>query len=121
MLHNPDIQQKVQNELDCVVGKSRLPNLNDRSHLPYTEAVLCEIQRLSNVAPLGIVHRSTKTERLGKYLIPKEAIMLVSLYSLNMDKDYWRDPHIFRPERFLNEDGALLQHAEQFIPFGLGK
>lgn len=121
MLHNPQVLQKLQSELDCVIGENRLPNLNDRSQLPYTEAVLYEIQRVSNVAPLGIVHRSTETVQFSKYFIPKNAIMLVSLYSLNMDKNYWKDPETFCPERFLNDDGTLMQHADQFLPFGLGK
>lgn len=56
-----------------------------------------------------------------EYIIPKDTVMLVSLYSLNMDKDYWHDPAIFRPERFLNENGEYISHAEQFLPFGLGK
>ncbi len=57
LLHNEPVIEKLKIELDKVVGRRRLPNLNDRSTLPYTEAVICEIQRITNVAPLGIVHR----------------------------------------------------------------
>lgn len=120
MLHNPQVLKKLQNELDCVIGQNRLPNFNDRPQLPYTEAVLCEIQRMSNVAPLGIVHRSMEKVEFYNYLIPKNAIMLVSLYSLNMDKIYWKDPENFRPERFLSDEGTLMHHTDQFLPFGLG-
>lgn len=58
LLHNEPVIEKLKSELDKVVGRRRLPNLNDRSTLPYTEAVICEILRITNVAPLGIVHRS---------------------------------------------------------------
>lgn len=119
MLHNRHVQDKVRAELDSIVGRKRLPCLDDRNRLPYTEAVICEIQRVANVAPVGIVHRCTADVQLGKYHIPKDTMALVSLYSLHMDRDYWKDPFVFRPERFLNDGGGLIQH-EYFMPFGMG-
>lgn len=121
MIHNQRICDRVQAELDDVIGGERLPNLKDRNRLPYVEAVLSEILRYSNVAPLGIAHRSIDNCQLQQYTIPTDTVILVSLYSLNMDKQYWKDPEIFRPERFINKNGQYLQHAEQFFPFGLGK
>ena len=54
----PWIQAKVQEELDRVVGGDRFPGLADRTRLPYTEAVLMEVQRYAYVLPLGVRHRS---------------------------------------------------------------
>lgn len=121
LLHNQRVQRCARQQIDHVIGRDRLPTLNDRSQLPYIEAVLCEIQRMANVAPLGIVHRALETSKFGNYVVPKNAIMLVSLYSLNMDADYWGDPMNFRPERFLDANGQLVQHIDQFLPFGSGK
>lgn len=120
MIHNRSVCDKVQAELDAVIGRKRSPILQDRNHLPYVEAVLSEIQRISNVAPLGIAHRCTENVQFCEYEIPKDTVMLVSLYSLNMDKEYWGDPHQFRPERFLNDSGEYVPHSDQFFPFGLG-
>lgn len=120
MIHNRRVCEKIQGELDAVIGRKRSPKLEDRNHLPYVEAVLSEIQRISNVAPLGIAHRTTETVQFQEYTIPKDTVMIVSLYSLNMDKNYWLDPEVFRPERFLNDNGEYIPHAEQFIPFGSG-
>ena len=53
------MQAKVQAELDQVVGRSRLPSFTDRQHLPYTEAVLLEIQRCGNIVPFGVNHFTT--------------------------------------------------------------
>lgn len=119
LLHNAPVQKKLRAEMDFTVGRCRLPNLNDRAQLPYTEAVICEIQRISNVAPLGIVHRCTETAKFRGFIIPKDTMALVSLYSLHMDEAYWGDPLVFRPERFLNEYGQFVHH-EYFLPFGLG-
>ncbi|CAD7080762.1 unnamed protein product [Hermetia illucens] len=120
MLHYPEILRKVREEIDMVVSRSRTPCLADRPNLPYTEAVIYEIQRFANVAPLAIAHRALSTTKFYDYVIPEDTIVIVSTYSLNMDKSYWKDPHNFRPERFLDEEGRLV-HYDAFIPFGLGK
>jgi len=60
MVHYPDIQAKVQNELDTVIGTGRLPRLKDRENLPYTGAVIAEALRMSSHIPLGLPHKSTR-------------------------------------------------------------
>jgi hypothetical protein len=37
-----------------------------------------------------------------------------------MDRKHWGDPEVFRPDRFLNEQGGILQD-DWFVPFGFGK
>lgn len=46
--------------------------------------------------------------------------MLISIWSLHMDRKHWGDPEVFRPDRFLNEHGGILQD-DWFVPFGFGK
>ena len=53
MLLNPDVQARVQAEIDSVVGTARLPVFEDRPSLPYVEAVLRETLRWHPVVPLG--------------------------------------------------------------------
>lgn len=60
-----------------------------------------------------------ETVKFNDYVIPKGTLALVSLYSLHMDENYWKDPHVFRPERFLDEYGMFIHH-EHFMPFGSG-
>lgn len=60
-----------------------------------------------------------ETVKFKNFVIPKGTLALVSLYSLHMDKDYWKDPLVFRPERFLDEYGMFIHH-ENFMPFGSG-
>lgn len=89
--------------------------------LIYTEAVLMEIIRLSNVPPLGIAHRAIKTTTIGGKTIPKGAIVLTNLYGLHMDETYWKSSNEFIPERFINEDGKIKSHDKHYLPFGYGK
>jgi len=49
----PEVQRKCQEELDKVIGRSRMPTLADRDHLPYICATLREALRWRPVGPLG--------------------------------------------------------------------
>ncbi|KAL3275505.1 hypothetical protein HHI36_020265 [Cryptolaemus montrouzieri] len=88
--------------------------------LPYTNAVLKEIQRITNVPPVGIAHRAVRDAELMGYSIPRDTIILTSLFSVHMDPKIWGDPYTFRPERFLGEEGKTIGERS-FLPFGYGK
>ena len=53
---NPDVQNAVRAEIQDAINTERLPALTDRTKLPYTEAVICEVQRFASIVPLGILH-----------------------------------------------------------------
>ena len=57
MIAFPEIQSRVQQEIDDAVGRNRLPRLSDKPELPYTEAALHEIQRIGSIVPLGVPHK----------------------------------------------------------------
>ena len=48
----PDAQKKVQAQIDAVIGKGRIPRLQDRPSLPFIDALLRETMRYNPVAPL---------------------------------------------------------------------
>lgn len=60
MLHYPEAAKAVQEELDQVVGRRRLPTMEDRDFLPITDATIQEILRRSNLVPLGTTHATTR-------------------------------------------------------------
>jgi len=119
LLRNPDIQKRMQEELDAVCG-DHLPSLTERSSLVYTEAVLMEALRLSNTAPMTVAHRALSHTQLQGYSIPKGSVVLINLYSVNVEADFWMDPEIFRPERHLDTNGNLIK-TNHLLPFGAGK
>lgn len=53
----PHVQQRAQDEIDRVVGRARLPNLDDKDKLPYVNAMIKEVLRWAPVAPLGVYAR----------------------------------------------------------------
>uniref|UniRef100_A0A673VH76 Uncharacterized protein n=1 Tax=Suricata suricatta TaxID=37032 RepID=A0A673VH76_SURSU len=69
LLKYPEVAAKVQAELDAVVGRTHPPRLEDRECLPYTNAVLHEIQRFISVLPLGLPRALTRDAHLRGYFL----------------------------------------------------
>ena len=124
MMAYPDVQSRVQEELDSVVGRDRLPVLADRSQLIYTEAVMNEIMRYGTIAPIGAPHFAENDTTFRGYDIPKGTIIIGNLWNVSRDPDLWNDPNIdqFNPDRFLdnNNEGGI-QKPEHHLVFGSGK
>ncbi|XP_046390470.1 cytochrome P450 18a1 [Ischnura elegans] len=120
MLHHPEAQKAIQEEMDGVVGRKRLPTLEDLPYLPYTEATLLEVLRRSSIVPLGTTHAATKDVCLNGYFIPKDTQVVPLLHAVHMDPALWDEPECFRPTRFLNAEGKVTK-PEFFLPFGVGR
>ncbi|OWR52346.1 cytochrome P450 CYP306A1 [Danaus plexippus plexippus] len=113
----PDEQELVREEIlsvyseECEIDSSKLPKLM---------AAICETQRIRSIVPVGIPHGCLQDTYLGNYRIPKGAMIVPLQWAIHMDPNIWEDPHIFKPSRFLDENGKLLK-PQEFIPFQTGK
>ncbi|XP_028710907.1 cytochrome P450 2B1-like [Peromyscus leucopus] len=120
MLKYPHVAEKVQKEVDQVIGSHRLPTLDDRTKMPYTEAVIHEIQRFSDLIPIGLPHRVTKDTLFQGYLLPKNTEVYPILSAALHDPQHFEQPDTFNPDHFLDANGALKKN-EAFMPFSIGK
>ena len=123
LANRPEIQAKVHEELDRVIGDDALPTVEDRTRLPYTFACLAESMRYRTIGPLGLPHRASEDTEIGGYLIPAGTQVLGNIYSIHHDQRYWDAPDEFIPERFLpQEDGSMPPSltSPAYIPFGTG-
>ena len=89
--------------------------------LPYVEAAILEVMRLSSLAPFGVPHSPTEDVVFKGYNIPKNTIIFGNLYAAHYSKSAWGDPENFRPERFLAADGKTVLRNKAWMPFGVGK
>ncbi|XP_041646822.1 cytochrome P450 2J4-like [Cheilinus undulatus] len=120
MIYYPQIQEKVQAEIDAIIGPSRVPSLSDRENMPYTNAVIHEIQRMGNIVPLNVVRMASKDTTLDKYTIPKGTMVMATLNSVLHDETMWETPHSFNPQHFLDQNGQF-RRRDAFLPFSAGK
>ncbi|XP_075895316.1 cytochrome P450 2J5-like [Nelusetta ayraudi] len=120
LIKHPDIQEKVQAEIDRVIGQDRQPTMADRPKLNYTDAVFHEVQRLGNIVPLNGARMAAKDTTLGGYFIPKGTTVMPMLTSVLFDKTQWETPDSFNPGHFLNAEGKFVK-KEAFLPFSAGK
>lgn len=116
----PEIQKKVQSEIDDVIGLERDPTMSDKSKMPYTEAVLLEVQRVGSLVPLNVPHANHEETEVGGYRIPKRSMIMTNLWAVHNDPQLWDQPEKFMPERFINKEGKA-EKPEYLIPFGIGK
>ncbi|KAH8383766.1 hypothetical protein KR009_010405 [Drosophila setifemur] len=117
----PEVTKRMQREVDEVVGCGRLPTLEDRKNMPFIEATIREGLRIETLVPSDVPHKAMEDTELLGYRIPKDTIVIPSLYAYHLDSRVWTDPEKFRPERFLDEEGKLNLKLDVSLPFGAGK
>ena len=119
MVRYPEVQARVQQELARVVGEDRSPAMEDRPRLPYTEAVIMEVQRHANIVPFGIRHMTEGDLEVRGHLLPAGTVVMPVMAEV-LKGEHWGDGEVFRPERFLSASGQL-RRDEHFIPFSTGR
>lgn len=118
----PDIQKTLQQEVDKVVDRSRLPSIDDQPNLPYVMAFIYEVMRFTSFVPITIPHCTTTDTSIHGYPIPKNTVVFINQWSLNHDPLKWDQPDVFNPLRFLDENRALNKDLTSSVMiFSMGK
>ncbi|KAI4885967.1 hypothetical protein NFI96_009925 [Prochilodus magdalenae] len=119
LMTHPDIQERCQQEIDDVLEGKAQASFEDRLHMPYTQALVHECQRIANTVPLSVFHCTSRDTELMGYSIPKDTIIIPNLSSALSEEGQWKFPHEFNPANFLNEQGQF-KKPEAFMPFSAG-
>ncbi|CAH8261968.1 unnamed protein product [Arabidopsis lyrata] len=123
IINNRNVHERVREEIDSVVGKTRLIQETDLPNLPYLQAVVKEELRLHPPGPLLVRTFQERCEIKGFY-IPEKTTLVINAYAVMRDPDSWEDPDEFKPERFLSSSSGKDEEKEQafkYLPFGGGR
>ncbi|CAJ0945429.1 unnamed protein product [Ranitomeya imitator] len=110
--------EKVQNEIENIIGSAQ-PQVEHRKEMPYTNAVIHEIQRFGDVVPGSLPHATTTDITFRGYNLSKGTTVIPLLHSALRDKAYFEKPEEFYPGHFLDSEGKFKKN-EAFVPFSLG-
>ena len=101
-----DIQEKLFTDIQAI--SSTHDGDDVITHLPYLQAVTAEAARLFD-KPLMTFQKSNPKDvvKLGNMTIAKGTRLILNNDSVNSSADAWKDPRVFKPERFLNKNGQF--------------
>ncbi|KAB1224980.1 hypothetical protein CJ030_MR1G013964 [Morella rubra] len=123
LINHPNAFNKLREEIESVVGGTRLVEDSDVISLPYLQAVVKEGLRLH--PPLPVTTRSSRQDcKIDGFDIPKETMIFINLYAIMRDPNTWENPNEFWPERFLissSKEQENVEEAFNFLPFGAGR
>lgn len=114
---NPTVQNRIQREVDEAIGDNRLPTLEDRSAMKYTEATILETLRHTS-SPI-VPHVANSDSSINGFFIEKGSVVFLNNYELNVSSSLWDKPTEFIPERFIVKD--QIKKPAYFLPFSTGK
>uniref|UniRef100_UPI00398F773A steroid 17-alpha-hydroxylase/17,20 lyase isoform X2 n=1 Tax=Pristiophorus japonicus TaxID=55135 RepID=UPI00398F773A len=97
LLHNPEVQKKIQEEIDNTIGFERTPTISDRCNMHFLNATLSEVLRIQPVSPLVIPHLALADSSIGDYTIPKGTRVVINLWAIHHDEKEWKNPDTFDP------------------------
>ncbi|KAI6184834.1 (pine wood nematode) hypothetical protein [Aphelenchoides bicaudatus] len=109
VINNQNVQQKLHEELDKVIGSDRLILVADRQQLHYTQAVIMEIQRVANIFAMNLPRKAAKDVVVNGCLIKGGTIVFPQISVIMQDPNVFKNPKEFNPDRYIDENG-------QFVP-----
>lgn len=125
MVLHPEVQRRVQEELDAVVGGgARALKEEDVAATAYLLAVVKEVLRLHPPGPLLSWARLAITDTtIDGYNVPAGTTAMVNMWAIGRDPEVWLDPLDFKPERFmgLEAEFSVLGSDLRLAPFGSGR
>ncbi|KAL4193295.1 hypothetical protein AMTRI_Chr06g198690 [Amborella trichopoda] len=123
LMKNQLAMKKAKDEVRSIAKSNNTNMIEERDlhQLHYLKAVVKEILRLHPPTPLLVPHESVEECDIEGYFIPSKTRVLVNAWAIGRHPDYWVDPEVFRPERFIGSDIDYKGQDFALIPFGAGR
>ncbi|MEC9431776.1 MAG: cytochrome P450 [Pseudomonadota bacterium] len=111
----PWVERRVHAEIEAVCG-DRAPTIADVPKLDLCRAVIEETLRLYPPVPI-LARQAKEADRIGAVEVEKAALVLIVPWLLHRSPELHKDPHLFRPRRFLGDSRPA---PYSYIPFAAG-
>ncbi|KAJ3673091.1 hypothetical protein LUZ60_006465 [Juncus effusus] len=122
MVLHPEIQSKVQTEIDSVTGPNKSVSDSDVQNLPYLQSIVKETLRMNPPGPLLSWARLAINDcHVGPHFVPAGTTAMVNMWAITHDGSVWTEPDLFKPERFMDQDFSLTGSDLRLAPFGSGR
>ena len=121
LARNPKVIEKLQNEINGIVGGKPMVSEYDLREMHYLKAVIKEVLRLHPPAPLLLPRESIDDCQIGGYKIPSKTRVIINSWAIARDPKIWDIPNEFIPERFMNNPIDFKGQDFELIPFGSGR
>ncbi|TKY51484.1 cytochrome P450 family 78 protein [Spatholobus suberectus] len=124
---NQQVQTKLHDELNRVVGNKKVVTDADVIKLPYLKAIVKETLRLHPIGPLlSWARLSTSNVQLNNgMVVPANTTTMVNMWAITHDPKVWHEPLVFKPERFMKSEGGVEVDVKgvdlRLAPFGAGR
>ena len=115
----PEAQEEARREVMSVLKKETEPAIDHLQRMPFLTACIREALRINTPISYVVPRAPPQASRLGPYPIPANTSLICNIYAIHHDPKHWADPHVFRPERFLDvkPKGGL---EDTWLPFAVG-
>ncbi|XP_065862598.1 premnaspirodiene oxygenase-like [Euphorbia lathyris] len=121
LMKNPRAMEKAQEEVRRIFGtqgnvdESRLDELN------YLKLVIKETLRLHPPVPLLLPRECREECSIYGYEIPVKSKVMVNVWAMGRDPNYWNEAEKFNPERFIDSSIDYKGTNFEYLPFGAGR
>ncbi|XP_063985747.1 probable cytochrome P450 6a13 [Diachasmimorpha longicaudata] len=117
---NHDIQDRLREEIERELGKSREITYEGIKRMKYLDMVVKETLR--KYSPLPVLMRKSAEDYTfpgTNISIPGKTGILIPICAIHKDPNYYPDPEVFNPENFTDE-AVQNRHPMAYLSFGDG-
>lgn len=121
LMKNPRVMKKVQEEVRWVFDTKGNVDESCNHELKYLKLVIKETLRLHSPVPLLIPRECREKCSIYGYQIPKKSKVIVNVWAMGRDPNYWNEADKFYPERFMDNSIDYKGTNYEYLRFGAGR